>query len=154
MRSFALSIVGLFLLAVVAFGADQDKTDLSGTWKVDPSRVEPTQGASQLMLVVEDKGSAIHIRETRGPNLKEDVSDFTCGTMGKECSMVDGGEKAAVSVYYNGPALVVLKTHGRRGSSVEKKRLSMSPAGDSLIVEITPIVPKGKTERLVLSKGH
>ena len=65
--------------------------------------------------------------------------------------MEDGGEKAAVSVYYNGPLLVVLKTHGRKGSVVEKQRISLS--GDSLIVEIMHIEPEGKAEKLVFSKA-
>ena len=40
--------------------------------------------------------------------------------------MHDGGAKAKVNVYYNGDALVILKTHGRKGSSVEKRRLTLS----------------------------
>jgi len=68
--------------------------------------------------------------------------------------MRDGGDKATVSVYYNGPLLVVLKTHGRKGSLIEKQRLSLSPTGDSLIVEIMHIEPEGKAEKLVFSKAQ
>lgn len=67
--------------------------------------------------------------------------------------MRDGGEKAAVSLYYNGPLLVVLKTHGRKGSLIEKQRLSLSPAGDSLILEIMHIEPEGKAEKLIFTKA-
>jgi hypothetical protein len=62
--------------------------------------------------------------------------------------------QAKAFVYYNGPVLVVLKTYGRKGDSVEKRRLSLSPTGDSLVVEITHIEPQGKVEKLVLSKAH
>jgi hypothetical protein len=74
--------------------------------------------------------------------------------MGEECAMQDGGGKAQAFVYYNGPVLVVLKTHGRKGDSVEKRRLTLSPTGDSLVVEITHIEPQGKVEKLVLSKAR
>ena len=65
--------------------------------------------------------------------------------------MQDGADKATVSVYYNGPLLIVLKTHGRKGSLVEKQRLSLS--GDSLIVEIMHLEPESKAEKLVFSKA-
>ena len=93
-------------------------------------------------------------KQTRGPNPKEDVSEFTCGTLGKECPMQDGGYKATVAVYYNGPLLVVLKTHGRKDSLVEKQRFSLSPAGDSLVLEIMHTEPESKAERLVFTKAQ
>ena len=68
--------------------------------------------------------------------------------------MQDGGDKASVSVYYNGPVLVVIKTHGRKASLVEKQRLSLAPTGDSLVLEIMHIEPEGKAERLVFTKAR
>ena len=154
MRSLAMSVVGILLFGgIAAIGADQDKPNLSGTWKLDRARTSGAAASQDLVLVIEETGGNIHIKETRGHNPKDDVSEFTCGTLGDQCAMRDGGDKAEVSAYYNGPLLVVLKTHGRKGSTVEKQRLSLSPAGDSLILELMPIQPEGKTEKLVLSKA-
>lgn len=88
------------------------------------------------------------------PNPKEDVSEFTCDTMGKPCTMQDGKDKANVTVYYNGPVLVVLKTDGRTGDSVTKWRRSLAPTGDFMVAEFVHIVPQGKTEKLVVAKAQ
>jgi hypothetical protein len=154
MRSSVLTVAALLLVGSVLVRADEDQASISGAWKLDPARSELDQANKDLALVVEENGQTIHIKETRGPNPKEDVSEFTCDTLGKECLMQDGGHKASVSVYYNGPLLVVLKTHGRKNSVVEKQRLSLSPAGDSLILEIIHIDPEGKAEKLVLTKAQ
>ena len=152
MRSFVLTVVGLFLFGATVMRADEGRPNISGAWKLAPARSELDRANKDLVLVIEEKGQNIHMKETRGPNPKEDVSEFTCGTMGKDCPMRDGEDKATVSVYYNGTLLVILKTHGRKGSSVEKQRLSLS--GDSLILEIMHIEPEGKAERLVFTKAQ
>jgi hypothetical protein len=152
MRTIVLVTTGLFLFGAAFATVAGDKPDLSGTWKLDQARTESGVTNKNLVLLVEQKDQSIHIKETRGSNSKDDVSDFTCGVLGKECAMQDGPEKASVSVYYNGPVLVVLKTNGRKGDSVTKWELSLASAGDSLNVEVMHIDPAAKTEKLVFSK--
>ncbi len=65
-----------------------------------------------------------------------------------------GGDKATVSVSYNGPLLVILKTHGRKDSVVEKQRLSLSPAGDALTMEVMCLEPQSKTGKLTFAKAQ
>jgi len=154
MRSLVPAVVGILVFGAAAVRADDGKPNLSGTWKLDAARSEMDQADKDLVLEIEENGEDIHIKETRGPNPKKDVSEFICDTMSKECPMQDGGDKARVSAYYNGPLLVVLKTHGRRGSTVEKRRLSLSPAGDSLILEVMHIEPEGKAGKLVFTKAR
>lgn len=154
MRSLGVAIVGLLLSGVMRVSSADDQGDLSGTWKLDSAHSQTIQARKDLVLVIDEQDQNIHIKEIRGPRVKEDVSNFTCNTLGKECAMQDGAGKAEVSVYYNGAALVVLKTHGRRGSSVEKWRLSVPPARDSLIMDIIHIEPKGGDEKLVFSKSQ
>lgn len=154
MRSVVLLMAWSFLAGAAMADADQDKPNLSGTWKIDPAGANPEGISRDFTLVIEENGQRIQITETRGPNPKDDVSSLTCTTLGEACEMRDGRDKAKVFVYYNGPVLVVLKTHGRRGDSSEKRRLSLSPSGDSLEVEILHIEPAGKTENLVLSKAR
>ena len=150
----ALSVVGLIVLTAASLQSAESRPDLSGTWKIDPVRAESGPEDSAVTLLIEDGDKDIHVKETRGRNSREDISEFTCGKMGKECPMQDGREKALVSVYYNGSVLVMLKTHGRKGSSIEKRRFSLTPKGDSLRVEVLRIDPAGMPEQLVFSKAH
>ena len=115
MRSFVLSIAVFLPLGVAVANADQDKPNLSGTWRLDQAGTNPDRTSKDLVLAIEENGRSIHIKETRGPNLKDDVSSLTCSTSGEECAMQDGGDKAKAFVYYNGPVLVVLKTHWTQG---------------------------------------
>jgi hypothetical protein len=110
--------------------------------------------AQNPVLTIQEKGDNIQFKEIRGQDQSNDVSEFTCGTMGRDCPMEDHGEKAEVSVYYNGPTLVVLKTHGHRGNSVEKRRLTLAANGNSLVMEVIPIEPPGKAEKLVFTKAQ
>ncbi len=65
--------------------------------------------------------------------------------------MLDRDHKAHVSVYYNGPALIVLKTGGRRGDEVSKDRLALAADG-SLHMEIVHIDPQKEPEKLVFKR--
>jgi len=154
MRIVVLSIAGVLLFGAAALGAGQGKPNLNGTWKLDQAGGNAGQTDKDLVLVIEEKEESIHIKETRGPNPKDDVSSLTCDTMGDECAMQDGRDKAKAFVYYSGPVLVVMKTHGRKGDAVEKRLLSLSPSGDSLVMEINHIEPQGKDEKLVLSRAR
>jgi hypothetical protein len=154
MRNFLWLTVGMVFFGAVLLSADEGVPNLSGTWKLAQGSGEPGHASKDLVLIIEEKGESIHVKETSGLDAKNDLSDFTCNTMGKECEMLDEGHKANVSVYYNGPVLVVLKTHGRKNDSVEKRRISLSEGGNSLVVEVIHIDPVGKAEKLVFSKAQ
>ena len=141
-RITASLAAALVLFLPVLVRADGGRPKLSGKWT-----------AKDFVLVIDEQGQKIHIKEARGTDPKEDdITELTCGATGQDCPMQDGKDKASASVYYNGPVLVVWKTHGRKGDSVAKQRFSLSPEGDSLILEVTHIDPEGKPEKLVLSK--
>jgi hypothetical protein len=152
-RIFSTLTAGLLLCTPALFTARADKPNLSGTWKLDRTHTESDDSAKDLVLLIDEQDENVHLKETRGPNPKQDVSEFTCG-LGKECKMQDGGGKAEVWVYFNGPALVVVKTNGRHDDSASKRRFVLSPAGDSLIEEVTHITPERKAQKLVFSKSQ
>jgi len=151
MRSSLAAFMGLLLLGATGAAA-ADRPDFNGTWKLDVAQSELNGAARDFTLLIEEKGSNLHVKEASGPDSQEDVSEFTCGTLGVDCAMRDGKEKATVSVYYNGSMLIFLKTHGRKGSTVEKQRLSLAAGGKSVTLELMPIEPQGKLEKLVLAK--
>jgi len=132
----------LLLSGPVLSGAETGKPDLSGKW-----------AGKGVVFLIEQQGDKIHIKEMRGADPKdEDITELNCVPRGQECAAQDGKDSASASVYYNGPVLVVWKTHGRKGDSVTKQRFSLSPEGDSLILEVMHIDPAEKPEKLVLAK--
>jgi hypothetical protein len=77
------------------------------------------------------------------------IEDFECNTLGKECAVKQSGRQVKVSIWYNGPKLVEMEVHG---SEVLKRRFSVAGDGDTLDLEIIPIVPSRKTETLHLKR--
>ncbi len=89
------------------------------------------------------------VRDTNG---KEETSQFSCDVGGSQCDFDEAGRKAKVSLWYNGPALVILKTDGPKEDSVTQWKLDLSPDGKTLTVEFTHIEPNDKSESLVFDK--
>jgi len=71
--------------------------------------------------------------------------------MGRECEGKDAGREAKISLWFSGPKLVQLET---RGSEVVKRRFAASQPGDSMEIEVIPIVPDGKKQVLKLKRLH
>ena len=113
--------------------ADRDK--LPGAW-------ESPDGAR---WVLDAKPDTVHVTQF---DHDRKVSEFECNTRGRECKVNDGGKAAKVTMYFNGPRLIVMET---RGSDVVKLRFQA--AGDQLKVETMPLVPQGKTEISKLSRS-
>jgi hypothetical protein len=105
MRSLVLSTAAFLLFGAAVGYTEQEKPNLSGTWKLDPAAIASDQANKEFVLVIDEKGENVHIQETRGPKPKDDVSSLTYPTTGQECDMQDGTDKAKAFVYYNGPVL-------------------------------------------------
>jgi hypothetical protein len=140
MRFVCIFFCGLMLSAALA--QDTDRPDLAGKWQIDPARSEGGSGAT---LSIEAKGDdALHYMQVD----RSGTAEFECTTDGKECAMSDGGRKATVSLWYNGDSLVMMET---KGSSVVKRKLTLT-GGATLQMDVIPIVPQGKTDKLVFIK--
>jgi hypothetical protein len=108
---------------------------LAGSW----------ESPDGVRWVLNSKGDdAIHVSEF---DHERKVAEFECNTIGKECDVKDGGKAAKVTMYFNGPMLVMMET---RGSDVVKRRFRAD--GDLLEVDTMPIVPAGKTETAKLAR--
>ena len=138
-KDFALHLGGILLMSVVPIQvwAANDDPSYSGTWQAADKTSE---------LVVEQTGDAIHVTEQRAGKT---LSDYTCKSDGKDCNFKEEGKKAKVSVYFNGPKLVEIRT---RGDVVMKRRFGLTNDGKTLEVESMPIVPPGKTETALYAK--
>ena len=125
----------LLLFSAAVFAEDYaDTSKLAGTFDLDGA------GKTTWKLAAIDDG--VHFTYVRGG---QKVADFDCNTTGKECAVKIDGKAVKVSVYFNGPRLVMLET---RGDNVTKWRFGALAAGQELEVESTPITGSGKAETL------
>jgi hypothetical protein len=129
-----LSILSMTSIVCLADDA-ADRGKLTGTWNLDG-------GAGNTAWIVRGTETGVHLTYARGT---EKIADFECNTTGKECAVKMDGHSAKVSLYYNGPRLIMLET---RGDTVVKWRFGLASDGGELEVETMPITPAGKTETL------
>jgi hypothetical protein len=130
MRSY-FALLALLSMSAVCFAEDfADTAKLAGTWDLD--------GKTGWKLAPTSDG--VHFTYTRGG---QTLADFECNTSGKDCPIKMEGKKATVSVYFNGPMLVMMET---RGSEVTKYRFGALANGNEMQVEVTPLTAGGKAE--------
>lgn len=133
------------LFSATTFGDDVSaRANLMGTWQLE-NGADKDAGS---VWVLENKGDALHIAYSENDR---QVADFECNTMGRECEGKDAGREAKISLWFSGPKLVQLET---RGSEVVKRRFAASQPGDSMEIEVIPIVPDGKKQVLKLKRLH
>src|SRR5580658_3840956 len=112
-------------LGSIALGDDSaERAKLTGTW----------QGEAKAVWIFESQGDSLHIINSQGD---KKIAEFACN-LGKECEVKDAGRKVKVTLYFNGPKLVVLET---RGEEVVKKRFGVIETGDTLELEVIPVGP-------------
>jgi len=146
-----LIVVILSGMTAVAWGAALDRSDLSGTWQLDPALSQlHSRVPAQLSWEIEQSGNTIHLVQ-HTPERKN-ADEIRCSTDGHDCKAKDEGRSVVVSFYYNGAALVELETEGQN-RDVTKKRMQVSEDGNKLTVDIVHIVPTGKLpDKLVLTR--
>lgn len=133
-------ILGVLALVVVlgltqAAGQIADRENLLGSW------VSLNQtGQTATVWKFGKSGDAFQIMLLEG---SDKIAEYSCRADGQECEIKTSGKKAKVSMWFNGPALVQLET---QGSNVVKRRFAVRPQGETMELEVIPIVPGGKTE--------
>src|SRR5579884_4511590 len=117
----------ILLLITMAAGVsfadtDDGKPHFNGYWQSDAGR--------NLTLSINENNGKLHFVQSAG----NETEDWTCGTAANQCDL-PGVQKGKVSVWYNGPALVIMET---RGEKVTKERLQFSADKSKLELEIVP----------------
>jgi hypothetical protein len=131
----------------------QQTPNFTGTWQLDPAKSQANVRDEAVTLTIQDNSPNIQFkRVARQAGGHESVSTFTCQTGGKECDFDENGHKAKVSLWYDGSALVILKTDGPKEDAVTQWRLELSPDGKTLSVVLTHIDPSENEEKLVFDK--
>lgn len=153
MACFRLTLAGIAapLFAWFVFAAS-GPPDFSGTWQLDPAKSPDAQGRMVTYTIQNASGKINFTRVVRDRDGKEVTSQFSCDTMGTQCDFDEAGHKAHVSLWYNGPALVIMKTDGPKEDAVTQWKLELEPGGKTLKVGFEHIDPTDKPESLVFDK--
>jgi hypothetical protein len=154
MRCFRLALAALAasLLVPLLVSADSGNPNFTGTWQMDATKSQVIDGRLVTLTIEKVSDKLKMVRVVRAKDGREVTSQFVCGTGGTECEYDEGGHKAKVSVWYNGPALVVLKTEGLKEDASDEWTMKLSPDTHTLTVALEHIDPTGKNETLVFSK--
>jgi len=136
------------LLAAATVWAADDRPDLNGVWLLQAT---DSKGRAETMSI-DQKPDSIDIARSITNGAKQLKVDVSCSTNGEECKVKENGQLTQVSLYYNGPMLVMIEQ--RHGNDfVTKKRLKVSPDGKTLEIELVTISPPGRaTENLVYTR--
>jgi hypothetical protein len=135
-----VGLATLVILEAVALGDGIDKrAKLGGTWEAQGA----DGNAAAARWVIEEKDDSIRIAHSEG---SEQVAEFECNTMGRECK---SGKHDKVSMWFSGAKLVQLET---KGSEVVKRRFALTGQGDTLDIEVIPVVPAGNAQTLHLKR--
>jgi hypothetical protein len=125
------------IFAAAALADDEaDREKILGTWQL-----EHGSDKDGSVWIIEAKDNGVHVVHSQQ---NQKLVDFECNTLGRDCDLTDAGHHhMKVSFWYNGPKLVQYET---RGSDVVKYRLTATGQGDTMEVEVIPVVPSGNTE--------
>jgi hypothetical protein len=144
----------LGLLAVPLFVYSSDQPNFNGTWQVDPAKSPDVHGATITLIIKDESGKIDYQRTVRETDGKQAVLRFTCTPNGSNCDLDEDGHKAKVSVWYDGPALMILKTNGPKQDATTERKLELSSDGNTLKVQFTnlDLNNSSKPETLVFAK--
>lgn len=147
LAAFALP---LFFLPVLS--ADSGRPNFVGAWQMDSAKSQVDDGRV-VTLTIESVSDKIKlIRVVREKDGKEVTSKFVCATGGGDCEFDEGDRKAKVSLWYDGNALIVLKTDGPKEDAVTQWKMQLAPNPNTLTIDLTHIDPTSKAETIVFSK--
>ena len=138
MKILLAAVIGMAFTVGAAADQMEDRAKLNGSWEIENGSGKP------VTWVIEQKADATHFTNTEG----DQKADFECNTRGRECEIKDAGKDAKISMWFNGSSLVQMEI---KGSDVTKRKFSLDPAGEKLVVEVVPIAPAGKRKRCISS---
>jgi hypothetical protein len=149
----ALVTAGVPLLMPLLLSADTTRADMAGTWQMDASKSHVDDGRV-VSLSIQDVGDKLKVvRIVHRKDGKEVTSQFTCAADGSSCKFDEGGHKAKVTMWYDGSALMILKSDGPKEDSIVQWKMQLAPDANTLTVGLTYLDPDRKNETVVFNKA-
>jgi hypothetical protein len=149
-----LMATALFAVPLFALAANIQTPDFSGNWQLDTTKSHEARDHNVSLDITEKSDAITLVRKYeeggKGPDL---TSKFTCAPGGTSCQFSENGHKATVSLWYDGPELVVLKTNGPKQDPTVEWHLKLDPSGKTLTVTRENMAPDGSSEKLVFHKA-
>ncbi len=148
-KILCLSAAALSCVVLPSGVAAADRPELAGTWQLDAthSQIGDPKLKDMTWSITQKDDSIVIAQAVTDTGGKEKKCDIQCGTEGAECKIKEWGQPTQVTLYYNGPALVMLEqSHGT--DFVTKKRLLTSADGKTLTVEVQHIAPPGHKDEV------
>jgi hypothetical protein len=143
----------LFAVPLFAVAASADTPDFSGKWQIDPTQSHQPEDHNIALDITQNANGITFVRKyEEGGRGREVTSQFTCAPGGTSCNFDENGHKATVSLWYNGPELVILKTNGPKQDPTVEWHLMLDASGKTLTVKRENMAPDGKNEKLVFHK--
>jgi hypothetical protein len=141
---------GLLIFPAVLAAASPG-APFTGSWETNAAK---SQGAASKItsLTIQEAGDHIKVESVTSKGDAAVKTEFSCTTNGKECEFDDAGHKSKISMWYNGPALVAMKTDGPESDSASQWKLEVSSDGKTLTLTLSHILPAGNDETLVFDK--
>ena len=140
------------LLFPLLLSADSGRPNFSGAWQMDSAKSQVEDGRAVTLTIESISDKIKLVRVVREKDGKEVTSKFVCATSGGDCEFDEGDRKAKVSLWYDGNALIVLKTDGPKEDAVTQWKLQLTPDPNTLTIDLTHIDPTSKAETIVFSK--
>jgi hypothetical protein len=148
------SIKGFLIVFAAATTLSAAGIDFTGHWQIDQSKSKPGPEHT-LSVEIEQQGSNVtFVRQYQDHDGKSATARFKCAVGSSSCEFDENGHKAKVSLWYNGPELVILKTDGEKHDSTVEWHMKLGEDGKTLNIDREMIEPSDGKESLVFNKSE
>jgi hypothetical protein len=156
----SLLLLGLVLAGLASVASARAQTSLkpkfTGVWNLalDKSELKSAKLAALTLNIDHPEKAVIHVVETaKVESGQEKRREYTCSTMGRECNIDQESQPATMSIYYDGPKLVMMERIGKDSNTVLKRVYELSEDASTLTVQSIQLVPpRSDVDKLIFAK--
>lgn len=147
--------LGAVLIAVAAAATlSAASSDFTGHWQLDQSKSKPGPERTVSVEIEQQGNNVTFVRQYQDRDGKSATARFKCAVGSNSCDFDENGHKAKVSLWYNGPELVILKTDGDKHDNTVEWHMKLGEDGKTLNINREIIAPSEEKESLVFNKAE
>jgi hypothetical protein len=129
-------------------------SDFTGHWQIDQSKSKPGPERTASVEIEQQGDTVAFVRQYQDHDGKSATARFKCAVGSSTCDFDENGHKAKVSLWYNGPELVILKTDGEKHDSTVEWHMKLGDDGTTLNINREIVMPSEEKESLVFNKAE